>query len=143
MDAEGLLLIADTFNHRVRRVSAAGMIETVAGDGTAGFSGDDGPATQAQLNAPTGLALDSTGRVYVADFDNNRVRRLDPSESIVLPPGGATSEPDELTVMNAASLRTGPITAGMIVALFGAGIGPDHGVQAELIGGRLPIALRG
>jgi uncharacterized protein (TIGR03437 family) len=143
VDAEGLLLIADTFNHRVRRVTASGLIETIAGDGTPGYSGDDGPATQAQLNAPTGLALDSSGRVYIADFDNNRVRRLDPSEAIVLPPGGVSSEPGELTVMNAASLRTGPITAGMIVALFGAGIGPDRAVEAGLVGGRLPFALGG
>jgi serine/threonine-protein kinase len=59
--------------------------ETIAGTAQQIFSGDDSPATQA--TRPPVLALDSAGRVYVADFDNNRVRRLDPSESIVLPPG--------------------------------------------------------
>jgi uncharacterized protein (TIGR03437 family) len=142
VDADGLLLIADTFNHRIRRVTATGNIQTIAGDGTAGYSGDDGPANQAQLNAPTGLAVDAAGRIFVADFDNNRVRRLDPSESVVLPPGGVT-EPGELAVMNAASLRTGPIAPGMILALFAAGITPARAAQAELTDGRLPFALGG
>ena len=143
VDAEGRLLIADTFNHRVRRVSAAGLIETIAGDGTPGYSGDDGPSRAAQLNAPAGLAVDAAGYIYVADLDNNRVRLLTPSaEFSVLPPADASADSD-LTVMNAASLRTGPISPGMMVALFGTGLGPERAAQAELSGGRLPFTLGG
>lgn len=144
IDNDGLLLIADTFNHRIRRVTATLTIETISGDGTPGYSGDDGPATAAQLNAPTGLAVDVSGRIFVADFDNNRVRRLDPSQPPDLPPPGEVSTgPAELTVMNAASLRSGPIAPGMIVALFAAEITPLRTAQAELTGGRLPFALGG
>ena len=144
VDAGGLLLIADTFNHRVRRVNALGTIETIAGDGVAGYFGDDGPAKLARLNAPTGLAVDSTGRIFIADFDNNRVRRLDPDATInALPPPDPIAAPAELTVMSAASLRTGPIAPGAILALFAAGIGPARAVQGELTGGRLPFTLAG
>src|SRR4051794_37342613 len=59
MDRFGNLYLSDTDNHRVRRVSASGVITTVAGIGVAGFSGDGGPATSAQLNLPYGLAVDS------------------------------------------------------------------------------------
>jgi sugar lactone lactonase YvrE len=75
-DNDGNLYIADFANYRVRKVSAAGIIATVAGDGTRGFSGDGGPATQAQLSAPFALAVDDTGNLYIAD--DNRVRRISP-----------------------------------------------------------------
>lgn len=77
MDAAGNLYIADSHNHRVREVTAAtGMITTIAGTGVAGFSGDSGLATAAQLDLPTALALDSAGNLYVADTNNHRVRRI-------------------------------------------------------------------
>lgn len=74
----GDVLIADSANHRVRRVTAAtGRIYTVAGNGAAGFSGDGGDATSAALDTPTGLAFDATtGTVYVGDQHNQRVRAL-------------------------------------------------------------------
>lgn len=76
-DAAGNLFIADTDNHRVRRVDrATGRIATIAGTGVAGFGGDGGPGPAAQLNSPKGLALDAAGRLYVADSQNHRVRRL-------------------------------------------------------------------
>jgi hypothetical protein len=78
VDSVGNLYIADTYNHRIRKVSN-GVITTVAGNGTAGFSGDNGPATSAELNDPSGVAVDSVGNVYVADYGNNRVRVLTPS----------------------------------------------------------------
>ena len=52
------------------------MITTVAGNGTPGFSGDNGPATSAQLNDPYGVAVDSAGNLYIADTDNNRIRKV-------------------------------------------------------------------
>jgi hypothetical protein len=77
VDSAGNLYIADTGDQRIRKVSNA-MIGSVAGDGAPGFSGDTGPAANAQLDNPYGLAVDSAGKVYIADFDNNRVRVLTP-----------------------------------------------------------------
>ena len=76
VDAGGALYIADVDNHRVRRVAPDGTITTVAGNGTRGFSGDGGPATQASLAEPTGLALAADGTLYIADFANHRVRKV-------------------------------------------------------------------
>ncbi len=75
-DRFGNLYLSDTDNHRVRKVNAAGTISTVAGTGSPGFSGDGGPASEARLNLPYGLAVDSGGNVFVADLGNNRVRRV-------------------------------------------------------------------
>jgi len=75
-DALGNLYIADSGNHRIRKVTPQGVITTVAGNGTPGFSGDGSPATSAQLNSPKGLAVDRLGTVYIADTGNGRVRRV-------------------------------------------------------------------
>ena len=80
VDSVGNLYIADTGNYRIRKVSN-GVITTIAGNGTHGFSGDNGPATSAQLYAPFGVTLDSVGKVYVVDRDNSRVRMLTPTGS--------------------------------------------------------------
>ena len=66
VDSAGNLYIADTGNNRIRKVSN-GVITTVAGNGTQGFSGDNGPATSAQLTIPSGVAVDSAGNLYIAD----------------------------------------------------------------------------
>ena len=75
-DRLGNLYLADTSHNRVRKISTTGTITTVAGTGTAGFGGDGGPATNAQLNLPYGVAVDLAGDVYIADLNNNRVRRV-------------------------------------------------------------------
>ena len=75
VDSSGNLYIADAGNHRIRKVTS-GVITTVAGTGTAGFNGDNGPANLAQLNFPDGIAFDSIGNLYVADASNNRIRRI-------------------------------------------------------------------
>ncbi len=75
VDANNNLFIADSHNHRIRLVSN-GAITTVAGTGTSGFSGDGGPAASAQLALPTGIALDSSGNLYIADTNNHRIRKL-------------------------------------------------------------------
>lgn len=78
LDADGNLFFADTINHRVRRIDAAtGIISTVAGTGAQGDGGDGGPAVEAQLRFPSGVAVGDDGRVYVADTFNHRVRRID------------------------------------------------------------------
>jgi mannose-6-phosphate isomerase-like protein (cupin superfamily) len=75
-------LIADTNNHRIRKVSAAGIITTVAGDGTNGFGGDGGPATAAQMSSPRDVAATADGGFLIADTTNLRVRRVSPSGTI-------------------------------------------------------------
>lgn len=75
-DSQGNLYIADRANHRIRKVNRKGIITTVAGNGTAGFSGDGGPATQASLKLPSGVVLDKQGNLYIADRSNNRIRKV-------------------------------------------------------------------
>jgi uncharacterized protein (TIGR03437 family) len=75
-DSSGNFYIADTFNNVVRKVTAAGVVSTIAGNGTAGFGGDGGAATSAQLNGPQGIAVDTGGNLYVADTQNARVRKI-------------------------------------------------------------------
>ncbi len=67
MDGAGNLFLTDRVTHRVRKITTAGVITTVAGNGTMGFSGDGGPAIQAQLSVPSGVAVDSAGNLYIAD----------------------------------------------------------------------------
>jgi len=74
--ADGTVYIADTGNQRVRCVHA-GVMTTMAGDGVQGFSGDGGPATQAELDAPSGVVLDASGNLYIADMHNQRIRFVD------------------------------------------------------------------
>ncbi|MFN7937994.1 MAG: hypothetical protein U0R19_31990 [Bryobacteraceae bacterium] len=76
-DAAGNLYIADSGNHRVRKVDAAGVITTVAGNGKAEFGGDGGPAVEASLNNPMDVKVDLGGNLYIADTLNHRVRRVD------------------------------------------------------------------
>lgn len=77
VDGEGNLFVADRGNHRVRRIAPDGSIATAAGTGTAGYIGDGGPATEAFLCHPKGLASDGEGNVFVSDHGNHRVRRID------------------------------------------------------------------
>ncbi|MBI3679153.1 MAG: hypothetical protein HY235_01925 [Acidobacteria bacterium] len=79
IDAENNIYFADNLNHRVRKVTADGTISTVAGNGNAGFSGDFGPAKNARLLFPRGVALDRNGVLYIADTVNNRIRVVDKS----------------------------------------------------------------
>jgi uncharacterized protein (TIGR03437 family) len=75
LDSSGNLYIADSANHRIRKISG-GTISTVAGTGTAGFAGDKAAATSANLNTPSGVALDSSGNLYIADSLNNVIRKV-------------------------------------------------------------------
>lgn len=74
VDSAGNLYIADRMNNRIRKVAKDGTISTIAGTGVEGFSGDGGPATSAQLHYPAGVAVDSSGRIFIADTINNRIR---------------------------------------------------------------------
>ncbi|MBI3662703.1 MAG: SMP-30/gluconolactonase/LRE family protein [Acidobacteria bacterium] len=84
LDAAGNLFIADRSNNRIRRVEAAsGVISTVAGGSLPGSSGDGGPATNAALNGPLGVAVDAAGNLFIADTSNNRIRRIDAATGII------------------------------------------------------------
>ena len=76
-DNVGALYIADTENNRIRKVDVGGIITTVAGNGQEGYAGDGGPATAAKLGAPSGIAVDIAGNLYIADTDNSCIRKVD------------------------------------------------------------------
>ncbi len=76
VDAGGIIYIADQNNNRIRKITTYGTISTFAGKGTPGYSGDGGDATSAQLSTPIGVATDSYGNVYIADFGNYRIRKV-------------------------------------------------------------------
>ena len=114
IDVANNLLIADSANNRIRKVVvSSGVISTVAGITGNGFSGDGGPATQAELNFPWGVTTDATGDVYIGDRVNNRVRIV--YESLTGTPTLTAN-----STVNAASLSQGAIAPGMIVAISGA-----------------------
>jgi sugar lactone lactonase YvrE len=75
-DTKGNMYIADYLNYRIRKVNTAGIINTLAGKGTRGYSGDNGPATVAEFGGPTGVAVDAIGNVYIADYEENVVRKV-------------------------------------------------------------------
>jgi DNA-binding beta-propeller fold protein YncE len=78
VDAAGNVLVADTYNHRIRRIDGKGIITTVAGSGRGAYAGDSGPAAKASLNNPQGIAPGRDGSLYIADTYNHVVRRVDP-----------------------------------------------------------------
>jgi len=126
---DGSVYVADTQNHRVRRVDSAGLITTVAGTGVAGFSGDNGPASLAQLNAPRGVAVGPDSSVYIADTLNQRIRRLG-ADGIITTYAGTGSfsysgdggpalaatmrDPQQLAVAPDGSLYIAEITNAMV-----------------------------
>ncbi|MGH9663776.1 MAG: hypothetical protein ACRD9L_05075 [Bryobacteraceae bacterium] len=118
-DKSGNLYIADSLNERIRTISAQGVVQTAAGTGGLGDSGDGGPAGSAALNGPRDVALDSQGRIYFADQDNDRVRRLTIAAAGIGP------------VVNAASGLPGAIAPGESITLFGFGLGPQIGVSGQ------------
>ena len=91
VDGNGNVYIADEYNNRIRKVSAAGIITTVAGNGTAGYSGDGDTATLAELNHPVGVAVDGSGNVYVVDGQNQCIRKVSVTGIITTIAGNGTS----------------------------------------------------
>jgi sugar lactone lactonase YvrE len=115
-DGAGNLYIADTGNNVIRKITAAtGVISTVAGNGTAAFGGDAAAATLGQLYKPQGVAVDASGNLYIADTDNQRIRRVDAATGIITTVAGngtsgfggdslaATSSQSELNYPNAVA----------------------------------------
>jgi trimeric autotransporter adhesin len=111
VDSNFNIYISDWLNQRVRKVTAAtGVITTIAGTGASGYNGDNQPATSAQVSYPAGLALDSLGNLYIADYNNNRVRKLalNGTISTVAGNGTATNTGDGLAATNAGVGVLGP-----------------------------------
>ena len=160
VDAAGNVYIADTLDNAVRKVTPDGMINTLAGTGTPGYSGDGGPANQARLKLPRAVAVDAAGNVYVADTGNNQVRRIDPQGTITtVDTGGALNDPRGVAVDRAGNLyiadtgnrrvrRVSPGTAMTTIAGNGSCCYSGDGglaLDAQLnqpwgAGGRMPTA---
>lgn len=152
IDSAGNLFIADAVTARVRKVDTAGVITTVAGSGVRGFAGDGGPATEAQLGTVSGLAVDDSGNIYIADLEHHRVRRIDATgmistvagtgrggyngdgmpamEATLLHPRGlAVDESGDLYIADAFNHRVRRVDSmGMITTVAGIG---DWGFQGE------------
>lgn len=125
-DAAGNIYFSDTGNNRVRRLTPDGQVSTIAGTGQAAFSGDGGPARLARLNAPAGLALDSSGNLFIADAGNCRIRRIDAAGNIStyagtgacgFPPDGSLARDAAITPQGLAFDRNGNLhfTGGNLI----------------------------
>jgi sugar lactone lactonase YvrE len=89
-DAIGNLYVADYSNHRVRKIDTSGVVTTIAGNGSATYAGDGGPATAASIRQPAGIALDGSGNIYISDNFNNRIRKVDATGNISTVAGNGT-----------------------------------------------------
>ncbi|MBW2604834.1 MAG: hypothetical protein JRE28_11050 [Deltaproteobacteria bacterium] len=92
IDAAGNIYVADRDNHSIRKVDVNGIITTIAGNGTPGYSGDGGPASQAQLRSPREVAIDATGNIYIMDAENYCIRKVDVNGIITTVAGNGTSD---------------------------------------------------
>ena len=116
----GNIYIADNNNHRIRKVTiSTGFVTTYAGTGSASFSGDNGPATSATLNRPWTVAQDASGNIYIADYYNNRIRKVSVSTGIITSVVGSSTS-------GSYSGDSGPATAAglngpLVVALDASG----------------------
>jgi uncharacterized protein (TIGR03437 family) len=119
IDSSGNVLFSDDLSNRVRKLSPNGILTTIAGTGDPGSAGDNGPATQAQLSEPSGLAQDSQGNLYIVDSTNARVRKLAPSGIITTIAGNGAI---------GFSGDGGPATQAQLGILTGVGVGPDGSV---------------
>jgi len=91
VDGSGNLYIADQYNNRIRKVNTSGVITTIAGNGTYGYGGDGGAATAAELGGPTGVAVDGSGNIYIADYGYSRIRKVNTSGVITTLAGNGTA----------------------------------------------------
>lgn len=138
-DGAGNLYVADSFNSRIRMVTANGMITTVAGNGKFGNRGDGGPAASAQLNSPSGVTLDAAGNLYVADSQNNLVRRITPDNS-------ATPSMQPGTVISASGFGAFTSAApGSWIEIYGSNLAATtrQWTAADFSGAKAPTALSG
>jgi uncharacterized protein (TIGR03437 family) len=114
VDQNGDIYVADDNNYSIRKISK-GVITTVAGNGAQGYSGDGGPATQAEFNGQFGVALDPPGNLYIADSANGRIRKVASLGAATTPTFSSAG------ITNGASFKTG-LTAGGLITIFGANL---------------------
>lgn len=138
VDTTGNLYIADHGNNRVRKVDAGGGIATVVGNGTQSYSGDGGPAAQAQILTPTGLAVDAAGNLYIADSCNEVIRKIDPAGTITTVAGSGVG-PSWIFTNGGYSGDGGPATSAQL-HLSGIGSSSNAGGVAVDAAGNLYIA---
>jgi sugar lactone lactonase YvrE len=126
VNAAGDVFVADTYNNRVVKVTPQGQVVTVAGDGAAGYSGDGRLAAFAELNSPTGVAVDAKGDLYIADSANNVIRRVDARTGIITTVAGDFAADKANDGLGGFSGDNGPATAAQLndpqgIAIDGAG----------------------
>ena len=109
VDTSGNIYIADTLNHRIRKVDTSGIITTVAGTGTGAYSGDEGPATSAEINVPQGVCVDNSGNLYIADMNNYRIRKVGTSGIITTVAGNGNYTPFQNGVLATSTTLNKPM----------------------------------
>ncbi len=142
--------VADTYNNVIRKINSAGIVTTFAGNGTAGFSGDGGPATSAQLNNPYDVKLDAAGNVYIADKENDRIRVVGTTGTITTfagtgvpgffgdggvavnarlnnPWGIAVTPSGVVYISDYSNARIRKVSGGIITTIAGTGLGGYNG----------------
>jgi len=150
VDNAGNLYVADAGNNRICKVTPAGIVTAVAGSGTQGYSGDGGPAVQAQLNGPTGVAFDSGGNLYISDWGNQRIRKVSSGSGIISTVAGggsvrvpSTGPPAISNVVNGASFQPG-IVANSWITILGTNLSSTTDTWANaIVNGKLPTSLDG
>lgn len=157
VDSAGNVFIADTANHRIRKVSVGGTVTTVAGNGTPGYLGDNVAATSTRINVPRAVLPDGNGGFYIADYTNNRIRRVNAEGTITTvagnglpsfggdggaatsaglrqPSGLALDASGKLYIADSTNYRIRVVTAGVITTLAGTGtssFGGDGGAATS------------
>jgi sugar lactone lactonase YvrE len=126
VNAAGDVFVADTYNNRVVKITPQGQVVTVAGDGVAGYSGDGRLAAFAELNDPTGVAVDAQGNLYIADSANNVIRRVDAKTGVITTVAGDYTADKANNGLGGFSGDGGPATSARLddpqgVAVDGAG----------------------
>jgi hypothetical protein len=113
VDSWGNIYIGDTLNNRIRKVGGAGIIRTIAGNGTCGFSGDGGPGASAMICNPEGVAVDRGGNVYIGDYTNLRVRKLSRAGTITTVAGSGNFGYNGENLPAVSTNLDGPIAVGV------------------------------
>lgn len=119
LDASGNLYIAEAGNNRIRKVNTSGIISTIAGNGTGNFSGDGGPATDAEINNPFDVTIDTSGNIYIADHGNNRIRMVNTTGIINTIAGNGTAN---------YSGDGGPATAAELKSPYGVAVDASNNI---------------
>jgi trimeric autotransporter adhesin len=150
VDSNGNLYIADTYNNRIREVSAAtSQIFTVAGNGTAGYTGDGAAATSAELNLPIGIAVDSNGNLFIADTSNNVIREVSAATGLISTVAGTgaygfsgdNGTPASAELANPVGVAVGSLGRVFVADTFNDRVRAFAGAAAPVITWSAPAAI--